>query len=100
LIAIPALVTVVSNVVWMRRFTDDITNWAGREFGAGSALNGIHSGASVGEDCPLATVHLNRLPLEVFDDLGAVDDRCIVNDEVAPAAEMIVEAVDITERKE
>lgn len=76
-----------------------IADRAGREFGSGGALNGIHAGTFIREDSPLASVKINGLPLKVFDHLGAINDGGVVHDQIAPL-EMVAEMMDITEREE
>jgi hypothetical protein len=95
----PLIAAIAAKIIRMR-FADDIADRAWCEFSTGGALKGSHARTSISEDCPLVTVHINRLSLEVFDDRGAINDRRVVDNEIATAVEMIVETMDVAERKE
>jgi hypothetical protein len=79
---------------------DYVSDRTRREFLAGGALNRVNARAAVREDRPLAAVKINGLTLKILNYASAIDNRRVVHDEITPAAEVIMEMVDVAKYEE
>lgn len=91
---------IVAGIFRTMRFIINVPDGLGSELPAGCALDRVHARAPVFENSPLMAVYVHTVAVEVVHHASAIDDRCIVHNEVTAAVEMIPEMVHITENEE
>jgi hypothetical protein len=96
---IARLVVVTAVVLWSTRFPNYIAYWAGCEIATGRAFYRINAGPAVFKNRALAAADINCLPAEIINHFRPIDNRGVVHDEIASAAKMILEVMNIAERE-
>lgn len=95
-----ALALIAIQVLGATFLLDHFANRARGESLAGGALDGFHTRAAIRIDGPLMAVEINRLALEVSHYASAANDPLVIHNEIMPAAEMILEMVDVAKHEE
>lgn len=91
---------IASHIFRRTRFADDIAYRARREIVPRGAANGLDARPAVLKHCTLPAADIDRSPVEIVNHPCPINDPRIVYDKVTAAAEMILEAMNVTEGKE